>query len=198
MVHLLEFPEGMLWMGSAYFKTRAPGCAYIFCFSLFFFSIPFIFALSFSLPPCRNSDPGSHSRLFSPSTHYGSCLAFFSREDFSSSLVDSRRIGVFIYIYIYLVYHITGTSYVFGVFILLVVWSARTRLFRFTSMVPSYGSSSAVSGCLFLRNQKPRNHLVTENGWFTPPFFRTYDMIRSTPVSTYENRSILLLRSSTL
>ena len=100
MVHLLEFPEGMLWMGSAYFKTRAPGCAYIFCFSLFFFSIPFIFALSFSLPPCRNSDPGSHSRLFSPSTHYGSCLAFFSREDFSSSLVDSRRIGVFIYIYI--------------------------------------------------------------------------------------------------
>ena len=91
-VHLLEFPEGMLWMGSAYFKTRAPGCAYIFCFSLFFFSIPFIFALSFSLPPCRNSDPGSHSRLFSPPTHYGSCLAFFSREDFSSSLVDSCRI----------------------------------------------------------------------------------------------------------
>ena len=33
----------------------------------FFFPIPFIiFALLFSLPPSRNSDPGSHSRLFSP------------------------------------------------------------------------------------------------------------------------------------
>ena len=32
-----------------------------------FFSIPFIiFALLFSLPPSRNSDPGSRSRLFSP------------------------------------------------------------------------------------------------------------------------------------
>ena len=38
----------------------------------------------FSLPPSRNSDPGSHSRLFSPPLHYGSCLAFLSREDFSS------------------------------------------------------------------------------------------------------------------
>ena len=42
-----------------------------------------IFALLFSLPPSRNSDPGSHSRLFSPPTHYGSCLAFLPREDFS-------------------------------------------------------------------------------------------------------------------
>ena len=33
----------------------------------FFFFIPFImFALLFSLPPSRNSDPGSYSRLFSP------------------------------------------------------------------------------------------------------------------------------------
>ena len=48
-------------------------------------TIPFIvFALLFSLPSSRNSDPGSHSRLFSPPTHYGSCLAFLSREDFSS------------------------------------------------------------------------------------------------------------------
>ena len=46
----------------------------------------------FSLPPGRNSDPGSHSRLFFPPTHYGSCLAFLSREYFSSSLVDLRRI----------------------------------------------------------------------------------------------------------
>ena len=50
------------------------------------------FALLFSLPPSRNSDPGSHSRLFSPDTHNGSCLAFLSREDFPapSSLVDSH------------------------------------------------------------------------------------------------------------
>ena len=55
-------------------------------FPPFFFSILFIiFALLFSLPPGRNSDPGSHSRLFSPPTHhYGSCLAFLSREYFSS------------------------------------------------------------------------------------------------------------------
>ena len=47
--------------------------------------IPFVvFALLFSLPPSRNADPGSHNRLFYPPTHYGSCLAFFSREDFSS------------------------------------------------------------------------------------------------------------------
>ena len=50
----------------------------------FFFSILFIvFALLFSLRPSRNSDPRSHSRLFSPPTHYGSCLAFLSRQDFS-------------------------------------------------------------------------------------------------------------------
>ena len=47
----------------------------------------------YSLPPSRNSDSGSHSRLFFPPTHYGSCLAFF-REKISalSSLVDSHRI----------------------------------------------------------------------------------------------------------
>ena len=57
---------------------------YLFFFFLFF-PMPFIiFALLFSLPPSRNSDPGSHSRLFSPPTHYGSCLAFLSWEDFSS------------------------------------------------------------------------------------------------------------------
>ena len=58
----------------------------VFIFIYFyFFSIPFIiFALLLSLSPSRNSDPGSHSRLFSPPAHYGSCIAFFSREDFSS------------------------------------------------------------------------------------------------------------------
>ena len=60
----------------------------------FFFSIPFIiFALLFSLPPSRNSDPGSHGRLFFPPTHHGSCLCFFfSREDFRSFLPSSTRV----------------------------------------------------------------------------------------------------------
>ena len=66
---------------------------------LFFFYFPSHLLCSpfYSLPPSRNSDPGSHNRLFSPPTHYGSCLAylvFCFREKISalSSLVDSRRI----------------------------------------------------------------------------------------------------------
>ena len=57
-------------------------------FSSFFFPFfphPIYYLCPFcSLPPSRNSDPGSHSRLFSPPTHYDSCLAFLWREDFSS------------------------------------------------------------------------------------------------------------------
>ena len=63
-------------------------------FILFYFSIPLItFALLFSLPPSRNSDPGSHSRLFSP-PHTTVRALLFDREKISalSSLVDSRRI----------------------------------------------------------------------------------------------------------
>ena len=58
------------------------------------FSIPYIiFALLFSLPPSRNRDPGSHSWLFSPPPHYGSCLAFLSRVHFDlSSLADSCQV----------------------------------------------------------------------------------------------------------
>ena len=64
-------------------------------FQIFFAS--FAPALTmFSLPPIlinsRNSDPGSHSRLFSPRPHHGSCLAFLSREDFSSILPSSTRV----------------------------------------------------------------------------------------------------------
>ena len=61
---------------------------YLYLYIYISFSIAFIyllvFALLLSLPPSRNSDPGSHSRLFSPPTHYGSCLAFISREDITS------------------------------------------------------------------------------------------------------------------
>ena len=70
------------------FLVKISNCLFVrFLFFCFFFSNPLIiFALVFSLPPInsRNSDPGSHSRLFSPPTQYGSCLAFLSRQDFSS------------------------------------------------------------------------------------------------------------------
>ena len=52
-----------------------------------------MFALLFFLPPSRNSDPGSHSRLFSPPTHYGSCLAFFYCENTDSPLFFPRRLA---------------------------------------------------------------------------------------------------------
>ena len=45
-----------------------------------------------SLPPSRNSDPGSHSRLFSRSTNYGSCLAFFIARRFQLFLPSSTRV----------------------------------------------------------------------------------------------------------
>ena len=67
---------------------------FLFLFLLFIclFLIPFmIFALLFSLRPRRNSDPGSHSRLFPP-THYGSCLAFLSQENFSPFFPFSTRV----------------------------------------------------------------------------------------------------------
>ena len=58
------------------------------------FSIPFMmFALLFSLPASRNSDPGSHSRLFSPPTIFAVRALHFYRDKISalSSLVDSHR-----------------------------------------------------------------------------------------------------------
>ena len=64
----------------------------IYLYFLLFF-IPFIvFALLFSPPPSRNSDLGSHSRLFSPLPTTVRALHFY-REMASalSSLVDSRR-----------------------------------------------------------------------------------------------------------
>ena len=60
-----------------------------------FFSTPFIiFALLFSLRPSRNSEPGSHSRLFSPTHYCSSCLAFFIARRLQLFLASStpRRI----------------------------------------------------------------------------------------------------------
>ena len=63
-----------------------------FCFVLFrFFPSHFLSRPSF-LSSSRNSAPGSHGRLFSRPPHQGSCHAFLLRENFSSSLVDPRRI----------------------------------------------------------------------------------------------------------
>ena len=76
-------------------STYERGIVYTFFFFFFsfFFSIPFIiFALLFSLPPSRNSDPGSHSRLFSTPTRYGSCLGFFIARRFQLFLPSSTRV----------------------------------------------------------------------------------------------------------
>ena len=62
-------------------------------FSLLFFFHPIYYLRpSFSLPPSGNSDRGSHSRLFSPPTHYGSCLAFFIARRFQLFLPSSTRV----------------------------------------------------------------------------------------------------------
>ena len=64
---------------------------HVLVYSFFFFPITFIvLSLLFSLPPSRKSDRGSYSRLISPRTHYGSCPAFLSRDDFSSFLPRRR------------------------------------------------------------------------------------------------------------
>ena len=57
----------------------------IFVFSISFFASHFLPSPFFSLPPRRNPDPGSRSRFFSPSTHYGSCFAFFFARRFQLS-----------------------------------------------------------------------------------------------------------------
>ena len=50
------------------------------------------FSLSLLLIRSRNSDPGSHSRLFAPPSHFGSWLAFLSREVFRCFLPSSTRV----------------------------------------------------------------------------------------------------------
>ena len=78
---------------------------FVFCFLFFVFVFVFIFYLPppiyylrlfffFSIPPSRNSDPGSHRRLFFPPLHYGSCLVIFVARIFQLFLPSStpRRI----------------------------------------------------------------------------------------------------------
>ena len=86
MTNIKEYLHGMrtcLWVNYCSYKKNGV---------IFFFSSSHLLSWPFCiLPPSRNSDPGSHSRLFFPptSTHYGSCLAFLSRGDFSSHFLPS-------------------------------------------------------------------------------------------------------------
>ena len=65
---------------------------YTFSSSFSFFLIPFIiFALLLSLPPSLNSDPGSHSRLFSPLPTTVCALHFIARR-FQLFLPSSTRV----------------------------------------------------------------------------------------------------------
>ena len=65
-----------------------------FVFLFFFATTLIMFALLFPLPLTRNSNPGSHSRLFFPSPLRTVRALHFYREKISalSPLVDSRRI----------------------------------------------------------------------------------------------------------
>ena len=64
-------------------------------FLFLFFPIPFIiFARLFSLPPSRNSDPGSHSRLPPYPLGFVPCIFYCEKISALSSLVDARRIVI--------------------------------------------------------------------------------------------------------
>ena len=74
--------------------TVVPGILYakilFFFFPSHLLSSPFYL---YPFPLSRNSDdPGSHSKLFSPPTHYGSCLAFFIARRFQLFLLSSTRV----------------------------------------------------------------------------------------------------------
>ena len=73
------------------FHNQPVAISVSFSFSL---SVPFIiFALLVLLPPGRNSDPGSHSRLFSPlSTAVHALHVYREKRSAIASLVYSRQI----------------------------------------------------------------------------------------------------------
>ena len=66
---------------------------FLFLFLFIFFPIYYL-RPSFSLPPSRNSDPVSHSRLFSPPSplRFVPCIFYLDSISALSSLVDLRRI----------------------------------------------------------------------------------------------------------
>ena len=77
----------VLTSGNQLLCIRSPTNIYMYIFPSHLLSSPL-----YSLPPSRNSDPGSHSRLFSPPTHYGSCLAFVIATRFQLFLPSSTRV----------------------------------------------------------------------------------------------------------
>ena len=58
----------------------------------FFFTSNYYICPSFSLPPSRSSHTGLHSRLCSPPSHNGSCLAFFTARRFQLSIPSSTQV----------------------------------------------------------------------------------------------------------
>ena len=88
-------------------------------FVLLLFISYIIFALLFSLPPSRNSDPGSHSRLFSPPSPLRSVPCLFIATRFQLFLTYkgvarnfARNIHIYTYIHIYYIY-ILYTRYIY-------------------------------------------------------------------------------------
>ena len=90
----LRGKKGVFFRYQCNFKIASGVPTFFFPF-FFLVSIPFvIFALLFNLLRSRNSDPGSHSRPFSPPLHFGSCLSFYREKTSAlSSLVAQRRIA---------------------------------------------------------------------------------------------------------
>ena len=77
---------------------------YLFITSKYIFSHPIYYLRTSMLSLLVVTQIRGHieGRLFPPPPYYGSCLTFLSREDFSSSLVDSRRIVYNTYIHIHI------------------------------------------------------------------------------------------------
>ena len=75
--HLYYFQYDSGVWNMPYGKRHTSRTGHVFFFFFFFYPIHYLRpSITVYLPPRRNSDPGSHSSLFSPPTHYGSCLAF--------------------------------------------------------------------------------------------------------------------------
>ena len=68
---------------------------FFFSFLFFFSSIPFIISPLYSLPPSRNSDPGSRNRLFSPLPTAVRVL-HFNREKISAISSSSTRVELWL------------------------------------------------------------------------------------------------------
>ena len=93
LTRLILFAEAAAALTALAVLTAASGsgrgvCSFFFQSSLLY--SPFFFL---SLPPGRNSAPGSHSRLFPPHPHYGSFVpCIFIARTFQLFLPSSTRV----------------------------------------------------------------------------------------------------------